>query len=246
MPKLNPLKYIKGKLPKKMEIADWKESDFLNYIEFVKHFLERDNKGFDTMRVTKLRIEEAEEHEEWAEYIARIDKASRDPRSFFYRFNAMSRTVLTFLKQTPAYITEKIRESVQESNRLNWCLSNFKIQTTETGQDIIVPDNFDNLTNVKTPMKGKEPEKMFLEVVVKVTSILQQIAGSITKKEINELKTMDKISALSKLSFIMNTMKGYKPNSGIFTQLNVYGGGRQELEKSLTSWMEANQRENEQ
>lgn len=85
------------------------------------------------------------------------------------------------------------------------------------------------------------PEKRFLGSLLTVSEVFYEVADSITDEDIQAMSIKDKIAALSKLSFILNVAKNYKPNN-VFNQVNVFGSSRKELEKAILDYADGNTR----
>lgn len=236
-------KYIQGFLPRLTDIAKWDEQRFIDYIDFCEFFLDGPKK--DTYRVTQIKLNamkkliEDDYNPNWHEFAIRINKW--EVQGYMQKLLAFSRIVFGFLKRNPAFITETILKRIEENPRFNWCLVNFKIDKTRTGIEIIAPQTLDNAGNAggsKQIVSGREPERLFLDSAYKLMNIINTVASSIKPADIKKMKTTEKIKALRELSYVFTLTKGYKPNSQIFQQINVYSAGREDLEKAILDYAE--------
>jgi hypothetical protein len=232
---------VRGALPRRREVAEWKEQQFLDFINFIEHFCEP-KRGTLSVIVTKAKWEAAEKtldlpYHPWQEILYRIDRLTKDTRfnagSIYIRIAAYNRAVLGYLKNNPAAVTDEMRKKIEPNPRLNWCLKQFTDTTTKIGTDIVLPHTTDATGSYPKPIAHRSGEKMMLEGQMRVFNLFEIIAGSIKAKEVKELDVRDKISALQKLSFIFNAAKSFKANSQTFINLNVNAAKREDLEKAL-------------
>jgi hypothetical protein len=232
---------VRGTLPRRREVAEWKEKQFLDFFEFVEHFCE-ERKGTVSVIVTKEKWAKAEEvlslpYHPWQEILYRIDRLTKDTRfhsgSIYIRIAAYNRAVLGYLKNNPAAVTDAMRKAIEPNPRLNWCLSHYKDATTKIGAEIVLPATTDATGVYPKPIAQRSPDRMMLEGQLHVFNLFEIIAASIKPKDVKDLDVRDKISALQKLSFIFNAAKSFKANSQTFINLNVHSAKKEELEKAL-------------
>ena len=232
---------VRGSLPGRRDVEQWKESQFLSLFEFIEHVCEA-RKGTISVVVTKekwLAVEKVLDlpYHPWQEILYRLDRLTKDTRfnagSCYIRIAAMNRSVLGYLKNNPAAITETMRKSIEPNPRLNWCLRNFADKTTKIGAEVVELAKVDATGSYPKPIGQRSPDRIMLEGQLKVFSIFEMIAKSINSKDIKEMDVRDKISALQKLSFIFNVASRFKANSQTFINLNVNAAKREDLEKAL-------------
>lgn len=234
---------IRGTLPRRREIADWPESQFLSFFEFIEHFCSF-NKRVDTISVivTKEKWAIAEKvldlpYHPWQEILYRIDRLTKDTKfhsgSIYIRIAAYNRAVLGYLKNNPAAVTDAMRKAIEPNPRLNWCLKHYDDKETKIGAEIVLPHTTDATGSYPKPIAQRSPDKIMLEGQLQVFNLFEMIAKSVKANEIKDMDVRDKISALQKLSFIFNVAKSFKANSQTFINLNVNAAKREDLEKAL-------------
>jgi hypothetical protein len=236
---------VRGHLPRRRDLAEWKEGQFLDYLLFVEHFCQVNPKTNDiSVIVTKEKWLQAEKtldlpYHPWQEYLYRIDRLTKDTKfhagSCYIRIAAFNRSVLGYLKNNPAAVTDKMRAAIEPNPRLNWCLKHFKVEE-HGGADIVMPETSDTTGKFVAPISQRSPDKVMLEGQLQVFNLFELIAKSIKASDIKDLDVRDKISALQKLSFIFNVSAKFKANSQTFINLNVNAAKREDLEKTLLDY----------
>jgi hypothetical protein len=103
--------------------------------------------------------------------------------------------------------------------------------TPDPIEAVVVPDTTKPTTSRKVTTQNVE--QIYMESIVRTTELYSTLVKSIKKKDLEELNTKDKISALSKLADINKQMRTFKPNAGVFNQINVFGAQREDLEKAI-------------
>lgn len=232
---------VRGSLPTRREVAEWKEKQFLDLFDFINLFIEPNRKSVSVI-VTKEKWAAAEKvlelpYHPWQELLYRIDRLTKDTRfnsgSIYIRIAALNRACLGYLKNNPAAITEDMRKIIEPNPRLNWCLTHFNDSTTKIGADIVLPNHTDATGVYPKPINVRSPDKIMLEGQMHVFNLFELIAKSIKPGDIKDMDARDKISALQKLSFIFNVANKFKANSQTFINLNVNAAKREDLEKAL-------------
>lgn len=229
---------VRGKSLTKKEIEGWKQERFYDFIEFARYFMDTDTEEA-TLLITKERVKKAEtkfipiDYHPFQEFLFRIDRFTSqsdfDCERFRKRLHLMMVMVLRYLKEHPHRIDDRIRELVGINPRLNWCLSLVKEEETRIGT-IVVANNTDADGKVITQVT---PDKLMLESLANVASLINELTGSFTASELKKMKTNDKFSAISKLSFVYNVGKNFKPNAGVFKQINIINSKPEDIEKTL-------------
>ena len=229
---------VRGKSLLKREVAEWEQKRFYEFIEFAKLFIDGD--GLEAkIAVTKIKVRAAEkkylpiEYHPFQEFLYRIDVMSTSPDfddvKFMRKLNMMMMMVFKYIKEHPHLIDDEIRLLVGDNSKLNWCLNLVKIKESRIGP-MVVSDNTDGDNNKVTNVT---PEMLMLQSLANVSSLINEISGSFTKTEISKMKTNDKFSAISKLSFVYNVGRNMKPNANIFKQINIINAKPEDLEKTL-------------
>lgn len=234
---------VRGRLPRHREISAWTEKQYLDYLGFVEHFCSESPKTHQTsIIVTKVNWASAEKvltlpYHPWQEILYRIDRLTKDTRfhsgSIYIRIAAYNRTVLGYLKNNPAAVTDEMKKVIEPNPRLNWCLKHFKDVETQIGGTVVLPDTADNTGQFSKPISQRSPDKVMLEGQLAVFNLFELLAKSIKPGDIKEMDVRDKISALQKLSFIFSAASKFKANSQTFMQINVNSAKREDLEKAI-------------
>lgn len=224
---------------RKADIDTWDHQRFYDFFMFCLHF-ERFERETANLEVTLDKIKRLEketlhlEEHPYQEFIFRIDRLTvKDDfniMEFNRRMQMMILAVGKYVKERPHIIDDRIRILISNNARLNWCLSLVKEQATEAGTTIVVPYKHDDKGNIVTQAS---PDTIMMESIANVTSLIREISGSFTKAELKKMSTKDRISALSKLSFIYNIGKNFKPNRNVLKQINIIHGNTEDIEKSL-------------
>lgn len=241
---LQPYAAITGTLPSRRELSEWNTRKFLLFLDFCELFMIRDGDDYK-ITITEDRLKHAERflavpHHAFQEFLWRVNQFSTDvnstPRKFFYKHAAFMRQVLGYLKLNPAAITDEMRAIIEPNPRYNWCLKHTKVQTLRSGAEVVTADTLDNVSYQKQQVQAPNAEKMLVDAIIETTNLYSLIAKSVKKKDIEELKPMEKINALQKLSFVLSTAQKWKPTALVFKQLNVHSAGKDDLEKALLSF----------
>lgn len=243
---LQPFAAIAGVLPSRRDLSEWNTRKFLLFLEFCELFMVREGDDFK-ISITEDRLKHAERflavpHHAFQEFLWRVNQFSTDvdstPRKFFYKHAAFMRQVLGYLKLNPAAITDEMRSIIVPNPRYNWCLKHTKVQTLRSGAEVVVADTLDNVSHQKHQVQAPNAEKMLVDAIIETTNLYSLIAKSVTKNDIKELKPMEKISALQKLSFVLSTAQKWKPTALVFKQLNIHSAGKDDLEKAILNFAE--------
>jgi len=234
--------FLRGYLPRRPEIGVWSEEKFLEFFDFTLFFIEPVGKE-EKFKISYEKLAHiysiAHDRPSLQEFLVRLNQ--KDPKGFFLKIQAFARAVVGFLKYNPSFITEAIEAKIKDHVRLNWGLTSYRTQTIKTGQQITAPHNIDT-TSVNRRMVGtKDAETIFMQSLLKVSDLFYHIAKSIKPQDLEELSIQEKIASLSKLSFIINAVKGYKPNVSAFTQINIVNSSREDLEKAILKYGQDNE-----
>lgn len=244
---------VRGRLPRRREVAEWTEKNFLDYLSFIEHFCQVNPKTQDiSVIVTKEKWAIAEKvltmpFHPYQEILYRIDRLTKDTKfhagSVYIRIAAYNRAVLGYLKNNPAAVSDDMRKIIEPNPRLNWCLKHYKDVETQIGAEVVLPDSADNTGQFTKPITQRSPDKIMLEGQLQMFNLIELIAKSIKPTDIKDLDVRDKISALQKLSFVYNTAAKFKANSQTFINLNVQSAKRDELENALLDFSKHKEQE---
>lgn len=245
-----PFRIIEGKHPTQKEMGEWSNDKWLDLLRFGLHFIEASDKRKGINEVFKCDKERMESMEAYLtipnhpyhEFIYRINQwADRDnPRAFYFKFSHFIKQSLTYLKRHPAKISEEMRTMIEPHQRFNWCLKQYTVQTLKNGDEIVQRDLqvLDGNDKVNTKLPSLQAKMM--TSLIEVADLYEQIAKSISRSEVKDMPTSDKIKALNQLSFIFQAAtKKMGPNS--FTQINIHGSAK-EMEQAMLDYVTRQQK----
>lgn len=237
---MNKYRAILGQLPKRPDIMKWPESHFLDFFSMV-NFLTTP-KGIikltpDTLKALEDSILPHPPSFK-TEVLYRVNQFTTDPssnpRKFFYKFTTFIRCVGYAIKTNPILITPAMEDVIKNNPRLSWMLATYKDVTTGIGAPITVPDR-----NDATTIRGKklptstDPQTRFMESLLRLSNMFEVLTKSLSKKDIRGLNAKEKFVILAKIYPMLAEARKFKPNSQVFQQINVYKGGREELEEAI-------------
>ena len=246
MTKLSSYLAVAGTLPRHYEVAQWSAEQYALFFDMVNHFT--DDGG--TLRCTPPKIaafEEANMEKSYnpfvTELLYRMDAFHKDPKSsnvkFLRRLQAIIRTVGSYVKKNPSVLNEELVDKVKDNPRMNWMLINYAETQTKLGP-VVMPHNVETTTfQRKATGPGANPQVKLIEAMTNLSDMFVTLSKSVSKKELREMSAKDKIAALSKLSFIFSESRKFKPNVGVFNQINIYKSDKESVEKALLEYAEA-------
>lgn len=238
---MNPYRAVEGTLPRKRDVALWSHDRFMDFFRFVSFFMEEDMvKVNQKKRVAVEKMMTDDLNHPWAEFMWRINcftsnKLATD-RKFYYRLAATMRLVGGHVKANPALVSDDMKAMVEKNPRLNWVIPHFKTVTTKIGAEVVVPDTQETVGFVKGHTPPSNPEVSLMESMLKTANLFDMIVSSIKKSDINDMTVKEKVSALSRLSFIWTQSRNMKPNTTVFKQMNVYKASKDDLEKAISDF----------
>lgn len=206
------------RLPNRIELSEWSEEQYLAFLNFCRHFIEDDPKGA-TWRVTVEKRKTALSHTDWREFLDRLTpppvKMTTGDRQFYYRLVAMVRLVLGYLRLNQERITLRMREVIEPSPRLNWCLA-IKQASSEIVTVRPYPTN---------------PQEQIASTLDKVANLCYRLADSITPKDIAKMSPKDRVLALGRLQFVYGASQRTKRPTSVFRQIDIEHASIRELEE---------------
>lgn len=243
---LSKYQAILGTLPRQWDVARWTEEHFQQFFSLVQD-LTIYGETSAKIECTESSIKELEEKifnetpSYRTELLYRINQFTTDPnfspRKFYYRITALIRSVGNYVKKHPAILSETNREQIKNNPRLNWMSVSYTAYQTKMGAIVPVPEARDTTTYQTQPAaRVVDPQTKLLNSMVLLADSFEVLAKSLTKRELRAMKAQDKISAISKLSFLFGNR--VKPNIGVFRQINVFKASKDDLEKSLLAYSE--------
>lgn len=239
---------IRGKLLTKKDVVLWKQERFYDFIKFCLLFSEGEGEQ-TVLTATKDKLRKLERkylvghYHPFQEFFFRIDRSALEKDfeaiKFTNRFSNMRLLVLKYVKENPQHIDDELRALVENNPRLNWCLSLVKVEETRMGPIVVADRDIDGRFSASGPTITADT--LMLDSIAKVAGLVNMIAGSVTPQEIQKMKVNDKFSALSKLSFVYNIGRNFKPNNNIFKQVNIINAKPEDLERALLESATGNQ-----
>ena len=228
-----------GKLFRQIDIAKWDEQRLLDFFGYTDHFRTLED-GVPHFRVNQKKLDEMLQTTNpfWQEINKRIGK-DKSP-AFYLKFATQVRMVCQFLRNHPSYVTKQVENKVKGHPQMEWCLEYAEAQKTDMGIEVVTANNIVPEGRKTVQIPTKNPEQVFLNSLMKVTDVFYEIAASIKKGDITDMDVQEKINSLSKLSFILNIAKSYKPNR-VFQQFNIYQADRDTLEKNILKYATENE-----
>ena len=212
------------RLPTHDELSKWGEAAFLSFLRLCQCFIVPDGKKGERWEITSFRREAAETagavDTHISEMLGRValplsDELASD-RKFYYRFVALTRLVLRYLRANPERVTSAMRTVIEPSMRLSWCL-------TERTEIIAAPQ----LARPATV------DEMLAAAHEKIASVCYALANSISQEDIGKLPPKEKLLALSRLQYIFDAQHRQKPTRGVFKHLVIAKASRDELEATM-------------
>lgn len=241
---------IKGKPLRKVDLANWKEDNYLAFFQIV-NFLTEDVKNDKIVKVTHEKLVSLEKdifethNPAKVEVIYRIDQMTKEvsstPRKFYGKLAAMIRTIGNYIKENPSIITDELYKEVSPNPRINWMLRNFKSHVTTMGVSVVVPSESDTTSFIPQKASSSDPQVKLFQAMDKLFDVYITIINSLTKKDLKEMEVKDKIAALSKLAFIMQESRKVKPNVGVLNQLNIHKAEKEDIEEALLNFSKTQQ-----
>ena len=223
-------KTVKNKNFRSTELAQWGEKQYITFLRFVEQFMVPSEEGPKYSGINDL-WRKAEEvmlmpDHPFQEYLWRIDRftSGKDTsyRKFFKKVNDLMQTVLKFIQNNPAVVTDEMRKILEMYPRFAWSLKQSAIVETTMGFPVVAPQaalaSFD---------------QRLYNAGVKTVDLLEKLVDSISDRDLKTMKARDKMIAIGRMGYIFNIAKSLKPNTKIFNTININGASREELEASL-------------
>lgn len=255
--KASEYKKIAGILPKKNEVGSWGEPKIIAALEFSRHFMkDGESRGKKTLvyDVSDETIKAAwdSDREHWKEFMHRIEVVAKGEKPRAARLNAFRtrlmnfiRTVCAYLKSNPHAITPEIEGLMRGNDRFSWALDTFHVERSELGELVVMPNDLEttdpSLYNAN-PNQTKTilPQARYQNAVAKAASILEALLDGI---DIKQLAKMDMAKRLKMADDLIRTLGkaygGNAPARSVFNTIVVNKSSREDLEKSLLGYVEA-------
>lgn len=242
--KFSAYRKVIGKLPTKKEMADWGHDRWMDYLQFCCIYIDKGKRPEDeAFKFTEEKRKLIESYLDifshpFHEFIYRLDKwVGEDTDSKYrFRFQAMSRHILVYLKEHPSIISPAMRTLVQSYPlRLGWVLKQYMIQQTHAG-DVVVRDGGTDSKEVALPSINQK----MMETLVTMTDFYQRLAESIGEKDIKVMKLMEKVKVMKDFSFIFTTATKKQATSHL-TQININTKNAKGVEETMLEYLKQSQ-----
>jgi hypothetical protein len=225
---------LQGTIPTAQEMGRWSYEEKLLFVDMLYKFFTKE--GSNKLYVTKSSIE-AFNAQEGAFYSALARRINTNlPFLFRNKLFQMVRTFGSMLKNNPAFVTDELFEKLHKLPFLDWSIKQFEARQTKMGIELVQACDVDETTQPSRKITVATAEAKYMTAIERSTDLFLKISKSITADEIKSLKTMDKFNALTKMAYILNNARSFKPNATIFQQININSSSREQLEKSLLEY----------
>lgn len=221
------------------EISEWKESQFVDFFRFASIFTTTRDDAPGTKYVFNKTVVElansyldTDEEPHFKEIARRINET--DPKKYFLHLSKMVYAVCGFLKRNPAFVTENVEAQMKGNSKFEWALRHYKEMQTDAGGTTISPDSTQRAMRLAPQIRGREVEIMLMEAQLKIIDIYWHLAKSISRKDIQDLSTKDKLTYIKEIAPILKQNRIIKP-----TNVNIFNASKdsvEELEKSLLDY----------
>ena len=229
----------KGKIPRKIDVAEWREEKFLAFFEFLHLFLEEKNGSYSYIVSSQNRSAAAFiDKPFYKEFIQRLEIKDCNDTRFKKRITSFTRIVLLFLRESPYAITEDMKSIMEKNDRLSWALNAYKQITTEIGAEIVVPNDDDETDpNNQRAVAVTSPQVNYQQAILAMTSILRDLVKGVTPEEIKKMDIEKRLKiAIPMVQALGKAFNGPAINMSVFKQINVNTTGREDLEKTLLEY----------
>ncbi len=239
---LSPFRAVRGQNWKKRDVQEWSEKTYLAFFSLVNRLTVL--KGLTSqVKVTSevlMKLEQDAFSGQFPfleELVVRMDNLTTDPksspRSFFLRLSALIRLVGVYVREHPSIMTEEMKALVEPNPRLNWMLEHYVKKESKIGVPMVVERRVDNVQGERQVMDRTDTQIRFMESMVKATDLTHRLLKGINGTDLKNLSTKDRISLGFAGVKLLASMKNYKPNIGVFNQINIKAAGRDELEEAM-------------
>jgi hypothetical protein len=218
------------------ELRDWSESNWLDYFDFLDHFLYTDENSNEDWRVDSDKIKQMEvmaeqDNSPYQLFVDRLGCPEKTTKveDFKTKFTTFRLTPFNFLKNYPSYVSPAMKEVVEKHPKLRDSIIQFNTILTETG--IEIPNrNTDVLDGKQVTLPSLQAKVM--SSFVRVADIVSVLADSINAQDIKKMDVKDRLAHLGKLLPILTTAGKQKLVSNHFTQINV-NSSTKDIEKLM-------------
>ena len=218
----NPFDIVRGKNLKYADFADFTEARWMNFLRFSAHFIEKDKYVID-----EERIKQAEENEDFREFVTRIDGIK------LKKVNMLLFTALKYIKSHPGCVTPAMKEfMLTKSEKMGKALEQFEVKPTLAGGEIVARET----TVIDKQVSLPSVQARVMTSITKVADIVGTLADSISSTELKEMDTDDKLKHIARLIPIITQAGKSKMVGNSFTQINL-NGSAEDIEKKMLDYI---------
>lgn len=239
---LSPFRAVRGQNWRKRDVQEWNEKYYLHFFDAVHRFTVL--KGLTS--VIKITSEGLMKLEQDAfsgqnpfleELVIRMDQLTThpnsSPRTFFLKFSSSIRLVGAYIREHPSVVTEGMKESMEKNPRLSWMLTHYVKKETKIGVPLVVESHLDNLQGKHEVMKNPDPQLKFMESMAKASDLTHRLLSSVKAGDIKNMTAKDRASLGFAGLKLLTSLRSFKPNIGVFNQINIKAANRDELEEAM-------------
>lgn len=231
----------KGKLPKKVEIADWNEDKYLAFFSFIKLFMQEKDGSYSYI-VTSQNREAVKfiDKIHYKEFSERLELKGCNDIRFKRRLTTFIRTVLSYIREKPFVVTGAMHKDMENNDRLSWALKPYKIEKSGIGADIVVPNTEDATDpNEQREVSAANPLVEYQKATYTMIALLRDILKDIKPADIKRLDPKDKIKiAIQMIESVGKTLKNPGASVSFSKTININATGREDLEKMALDYSE--------
>lgn len=232
---------LAGYLLRTDDIVKWNAETWNEYFQFSDFFYDAKGK----IIVNQETVDAVEQYRTVSRFIdemlVRIDRPFDEDmdlkvwkNQFFMRLNNLMRTVKVTIQKFPELLIPLVVEQQRSKVQFAWMNKIYNAEGKVINANVGggVPEILQGTDMEIIPPSDVGASQRLLNAMDKVAEVYDNLANSITPKEIKSMNVKDRIAALQKLSYIHTANKKFKPNMN-FIKINTNKGGREELEAAL-------------
>lgn len=245
--KFNPYRAVMGKMPTQKELSAWSHDRWMDLLRFALLFIEKDDGGEEMYKITNDKRQQLDEYlsipdHPFQEFIYRIDLWLDDStnRQYYYKLTTLTRVCLTYLKKHPSLVNENMRLLVNSyPKRLGWILSQYTNVETRIGE-VTQRDSMIQDGNTTRPVALPSIQIKLMNSLIVMADMYENIAKSVSEKDVQKMNLGEKLKALKDLSFIFATSTK-KQQTNHLTQINISTKDAKGMEEAMLDYVKKTQ-----
>ncbi len=225
---------VQGVLLRNTDLKEWNSDKFDTFFDFMMRFLSKGTIVVSNEVLQELEQEMVLDTCTHREFMHRVDRwyDAADPKAckpFHPRLMTMLRVVSGYLEKHPEALAPATIDKIAGLPQFARCIPSGTRALADFGGGITEQED----DRARSFERQQNYESILVSNIKKIAVLTEDILGSIKRKDIMRMDVTDKIAAVQKLSYVYNTVKGFKPGSNTFQQINIYKDSKEDLEKSL-------------